>query len=282
MADMWLPLERTRVFPALSAMIFCGPFLSPVIANLIGTSTLAWHWIEWITLIAAGIVLIFMIMLLPETYAPTILQRKAADLWQVTGSQHYRGAQDQQSTLRDRVLESLCLPWLYLSQEPLVMCFSLYLVLIYCVLFGFLPGFNYFFWRSASNDHAHGIYAWSQSTTGLAFLPMRVGSMLALVPPYWIYSRYTRQVEQDSVRPQERLIHAMMGAPRLPVSVLWIAYTSKPSISFWCALVASGVFGFARITIFISCYQYVIDAYEERCSSALVGMAVTRYIAAGM
>ena len=278
---MWSPIERTWVFPALSAMIFCGPFLSPVFADLIATSTLSWHWIEWITLIAAGVVLSLITILLPETYAPIILGWKAAALRDATGSSKYRGPQDRQTTFIKRTITSTQRPWLYLSQEPIVICLSLYLVLIYCILFGFLPGFNYIFGTTASHGSAHGVYEWPQRITGLSFLPMNIGFLLALVPLYWIYARYKRQVATGSVRPEERLIYAMIGAPLLPVSILLMAYIAKPNISFWCPLVASGVFGFASITIFISCYQYVIDAYEERCSSALVGMTVTRYVAAG-
>jgi hypothetical protein len=39
--------------------------------------------------------------------------------------------------------------------------------------------------------------------------------------------------------------------------------------------------GFAIMGIFISTYQYLIDAYEAHAASALVGITFVRYIVAG-
>lgn len=65
------------------------------------------------------------------------------------------------------------------------------------------------------------------------------------------------------------------------MSIFWLAWTPPTGVSFWCPLVASGIFGFASLTIFISIYQYTIDAYERGCASALVGMTISRYVVGG-
>lgn len=58
--------------------------------------------------------------------------------------------------------------------------------------------------------------------------------------------------------------------------------TNKQSkISIWSPIVASAVFGFGTITVFISSYMYVIDSYDIYAASALGFMTVSRYIAAG-
>lgn len=49
----------------------------------------------------------------------------------------------------------------------------------------------------------------------------------------------------------------------------------------WSPIVASGVFGFGTITVFISSYMYIIDSYSIFAASALGFMTVSRYIAAG-
>ena len=57
--------------------------------------------------------------------------------------------------------------------------------------------------------------------------------------------------------------------------------TSQKSFSIWSPIVASAVFGFGTITVFISSYMYVIDSYDTYAASALGFMTVSRYCAAG-
>ena len=82
--------------------------------------------------------------------------------------------------------------------------------------------------------------------------------------------------------PGERLSHALIGAPVLPISIFWMGWTSWPGVSLWSPLVASVAFGFAVMQLYISCYQYIIDSYEIFAASALVGMTLTRYCVVGL
>ena len=60
----------------------------------------------------------------------------------------------------------------------------------------------------------------------------------------------------------------------------WSAYSS---VSIWSPILSCIPTGFAILGIFISTYQYLIDAYEAHAASALVGVTFVRYIvSAGM
>lgn len=62
-----------------------------------------------------------------------------------------------------------------------------------------------------------------------------------------------------------------------------MGWTAYPSISVWSPILSCIPSGFAILAIFISTYQYLIDAYELHAASALVGVTFVRYIvAAGM
>lgn len=82
---------------------------------------------------------------------------------------------------------------------------------------------------------------------------------------------------KHKVVPEERLDHAIFGAPILPISIFWIGWSSWSSVSIWSPLAGSVAFGFAVMQLYISCYQYIIDSYEIFAASALVGMTLTRY-----
>lgn len=60
-----------------------------------------------------------------------------------------------------------------------------------------------------------------------------------------------------------------------------MGWTNYPSISPWSGLVSSVLFGYCILCIFISTYQYIIDAYETYAASALASLTLIRYVAAG-
>ncbi|KAK4921695.1 hypothetical protein LTR28_012736, partial [Elasticomyces elasticus] len=87
----------------------------------------------------------------------------------------------------------------------------------------------------------------------------------------------------DRLPPEFRLWYAMLGgAVAIPVSLFWMGWTSYPEISIWSPLAASVVFGYGILCIFITSYQYIIDAYETFAASALVSVTLVRYLASGI
>ena len=61
-----------------------------------------------------------------------------------------------------------------------------------------------------------------------------------------------------------------------------MGWTTNPSISYWSPLVASVLFGYGILCIFISSYQYIIDSYEAYAASALASLTLIRYTASGL
>lgn len=60
-----------------------APFLGPVLGPIAGgyvTERCGYRWVYWIQFIYAGVMTILSIIVVPETYAPTILRRRARSL----------------------------------------------------------------------------------------------------------------------------------------------------------------------------------------------------------
>ena len=158
------------------------------------------------------------------------------------------------------------------------MLVALYLTVIYIILFTFLDGYNYIFAQT---------YGFSEGITGLAFVGIAIGLCGAslLVPIIYIWAkRDLARIEAaggDRLPPEFRLWFGMLGAPAVPISMFWMGWTAYPSISPWSPLVASVLFGYGILCIFISCYQYIIDTYESFSASALASITLIRYVAAG-
>jgi len=167
------------------------------------------------------------------------------------------------------------------AQEPIIILFALYLTIVYIILFGFLAGYTYVFERT---------YSLSQGITGILFLGIGVGLCLATALVPLIYKWAKRDLaamasahpdQTPRLQPEFRLWFAMLGAPAVPISLFWMAWTAYPSISLASPLLASVLFGYGILTIFISTYQYIIDSYEIYAASALSMVTLVRYIASG-
>lgn len=279
MADLFDPLARTYVFPVCACLSFLGPFSAPMVGNFIGQSDISWRWSEWTTLILAGLITITIALFVPETYAPILLQWKAKTLREAIGDDRYKAEHElSDMTFLKRLLQNAYRPAQMIIKETIVMLFSLYLTVIYIILFGFLVGYDFIF------GEVHNL---KQGQVGICFLGMNVSFLIALaiVPGIYIhYCRKVRAAEQQGreTPPEQRLWYAMIGAPWLPISLFWMAWTSYPHISLWSSVVATTFFGFAVQCVFITTYQYLIDTYEKYAASALVAATLLRYLCAGV
>ncbi|EXA41372.1 hypothetical protein FOVG_09864 [Fusarium oxysporum f. sp. pisi HDV247] len=275
-ADLWDPVEKTFAFPAYAIPAFAGPMIGQIMGSYIPV-TLGWRWLEWLMLILGGAVLAIVLLFQPETYGNLILSWKASVLRKETGDERYRSPLEmKRESLGQRLKISMYRPFAMFYSELIIILVSLYLTVIYIVLFTFLEGYAYIFGET---------YGISEGLTSLCWAGMLVGIVLVgfIVPV--IYSLTAKAQSRDNstgFAPEMRLWYTMLGgAPAVPISLFWMGWTSNPAISIWSPLIASVLFGFGITTIFIVSYMYLIDSYDTYSASALGFLVFTRYVVAG-
>lgn len=94
-----------------------GPVLGPFIGGFV-TQYLGWRWMCWIALMLSGVALVFA-LILKETYAPTILQKKAARLRKETGDSRWWSRYDQKASLYEILKLNLSRPFVMAVTEPI-------------------------------------------------------------------------------------------------------------------------------------------------------------------
>ncbi|GAB1207148.1 hypothetical protein APSETT445_005858 [Aspergillus pseudonomiae] len=175
-ADLWNPLEKTLTFPLYAITSFGGPIFGPVIASYMGQGTLSWRWTNWIMLIMSGLVMGLILLFQPETYGPLLLKWKAAHLRQVTGDNRYRSQMDvQKIALLDRILGACKRQFALTVHEPIILLISLYMTVIYIVLFTFFDGYPFIF---------QDVYGLSQGLTNIVW----VAIYMYVIDSYDIYA----------------------------------------------------------------------------------------------
>lgn len=116
-ADMVDDDHRALAISVWSLGPLNGPVLGPVIGGFV-TQYLGWRWMCWIALMFSAVALAFAIIL-KETYAPTLLQKKAAKLRKETGDERWWSRYDQKASLFEILKLNLSRPFVMAVTEPI-------------------------------------------------------------------------------------------------------------------------------------------------------------------
>lgn len=233
--------------------------------------TVGWRWVEGVMALFTGALWLFGTLVVPETYSPVILRRRATKLSKITGKNYISILETRQgkTTAKGAFQKSLARPWALLFLEPIVLLISIYMAILYGTLYMLFGAFPIVF------QQARG---WSEGISGLAFLGVAVGMFIGVGYSVWDNSRYMRvEDEHDGEAPPEtRLPPAIVGSVALPIGMFWFAWTNYPSIHWIVCIIGTAPFGFAIVLVFLSCMNYLIDSYTTYAASVLAANSVLR------
>lgn len=234
-------------------------------------SYLGWRWTAWITLIASGAFMILAFIVVPETYGPVILQQRAARLRVETKNWAYHATLDENPPkLGDIGTRYLLRPFQMLFLEPILLLVTIYLALIYGILYLTFEAYPISFQEVRGWSHA-GVAA-------LPFLSILVGVFIGgAIIVFVTKTRFARKMKQQGrVVPEERLPPMILGSILLPIGLFWFGWTSNKNIS-WVPQVIAGVpIGAGILVIFMQGLNYIIDVYLMYANSAIAGNTLVR------
>jgi hypothetical protein len=222
--------------------------------------------------IFTGVIWLTCAFLVPETYAPVLLRRRAEALSKKTGKV-YKSSSDVEkgsSSIGSVFKTALTRPWILLLREPIVLLLSIYMAIIYGTLYMLFAAFPIVYQQGRG---------WSQGIGGLAFIGVAVGMIGAVAYSIWDNKRYNRVIdasESGIAAPEARLPPAFIGSIAIPVGLFWFAWTNSPSIHWIVSIIASAPFGFGIVLVFLSIMNYLIDAYLVYAASVLAANSVLR------
>jgi MFS transporter, DHA1 family, multidrug resistance protein len=272
-ADFWDPVDRGIAVSIFAAATFIGPVAGPIVGGFVTQSHLGWRWTAWLALIMAAFFGRIAVLVVPETYAGTILQRRAARLRHETKNWalHSKLA-EQRVTASDILAKYLYRPFKMLILEPILLLISIYLALIYGILYLFFEAYPISFQEERG---------WNLGVGALPFLGITIGVVIGAVVVSWITkTRFARKLEKHGrVIPEERLPPMILGGMMLPVGLFWLAWTSNKNIT-WVPQVIAGVpIGMGIFMIFMQGIKYLIDVYLMFANSAVAANTIVRSLA---
>jgi len=234
-----------------------------------------WKSMYWLIVAMSGALFFVVLFFYDETYAPTLLGRRAKRLRKETGDPSYATAQERlRRPASEIVFEALARPLLMLTTELIMICFTAYLCLIYALLYGFFFAYPIIFAKG------HGFNA---GQTGLTFFGILIGIVAVAVVACPVQERYYARKCAESptgqTAPESRLPLMMVNAVVLPVSLGIFAATSDPSTHWAGPLVAGVPFGFGLVGCYIAGNTYLVDVYSQYGASAMAAKTFARSMA---
>ncbi|KAK4225521.1 putative transporter mfs2 [Podospora fimiseda] len=268
-ADMFNANERGAASGIFSMAPFLGPAIGPIVGGFLG-ETKGWRWIQGLMAIFTGVLWILGSLYVPETYAPVILRKRAANLSKLTGKV-YISKMDLgvTKTKMEQFKTNIYRPWQLLFNEPIVFLTSIYLSLVYGTLYMMFGAFPIVFQINRG---------WSPGIGGLAFVGIAVGMVFAVMYAFVDNKRYMRVAAENggSAPPEARLPLAIIGSVFLPIGLFWFAWTNGPEIHWIVPIIASAFFAAGLVGVFLSLLTYMIDSYTVYAASVLAANSVLR------
>ncbi|KAI0761141.1 MFS general substrate transporter [Irpex lacteus] len=272
-SDIWDNEERGFAIALFAAAPYGGPVLGPIVGGFVG-ETVGWRWIFWVSMIFAGVMFLLKCTM-PETYAPIILKRRAVALRKETGDKNICTEQELFKVPFSQMMQdTLIRPFEMLVTEPILLLLSMYIALIYGLLYAFFFSFPVVF----GDD-----YHWNDGLVGLTFISVWIGLGMALAVMPWLQRDYMRRAAArgGKAEPEDRLLGMMVGSIWVPISMFIFGWTAPPAVmpggGNWVGPVSSGIpFGFGMVVIYFSANAYIIDAFPGYVASALAAKTVVR------
>ncbi|KAF3769436.1 putative MFS transporter [Cryphonectria parasitica EP155] len=264
LADLWDPLPRGVAVAGFASATFLGPVLGPIVGGYVTMSHLGWRWTQWITLIVGLSLLLVYFVMVPETYSPVLLSRRAKERKQVASA-------PTTALVKVRELARLYVfkPWMMVAQEPILALVTLHM--------GFIYGFFYLSFEAypITFEQQRG---WNLGVGALPFLGITVGVLtgVAIIILHTKTRMQRKMQEHAGDVPEERLVPMILGSILLPIGMFWFGWTSSPTMTWVPQVISGGFIGCGILLVFLQGLNYLIDVYKMNANSAIAINAMFR------
>ncbi|TVY81423.1 Efflux pump radE [Lachnellula suecica] len=182
--DMMPPENRGVAMSLWSVGPLLGPVIGPVCAGFL-VEALGWRW--------AGSATIISFLVFRKTYAPELLEQKAARLRKETGNMGYKSKLKTSGTPRQVFLRAIVRPTRMYFLSGLVATMATYIAVVYGFLYILFTTFTFVY-----EDN----YGYSSEGAGLSFIAGGVGNLLGLLTTGVVSDKIMQRKKARNETPQ--------------------------------------------------------------------------------
>jgi hypothetical protein len=179
-----------------------------------------------------------------ETYAPVLLERKAASLRSQTGDASYRSRFDKGLPRKEMFYMAGVRPFKLLFLSPIVLIMTLFGAVSY--------GYLYLMFTTISAIFID-TYGWPQQLTGLAYLGFGIGCIIGLLVTGSVANKIAaKHSAQGRFTPESRLGPMLVACWLLPIGLFWYGWSAEKHVYWIMALIGTAIFGCGLMSVFVS------------------------------
>ncbi|KIK52998.1 hypothetical protein GYMLUDRAFT_49575 [Collybiopsis luxurians FD-317 M1] len=280
--DTFHPEERGKAMATYALGPMIGPAVGPVIGAWIA-GRVSWRWVFWSTSIFDVAVQVLGAILLQETFAPVLLERKASKMAKSFRADPEKGS-GRVPTFHT-VFESETRNWKYIVQTALVRPFMLFLrepiLQLLGVYMAFIYGIFYLFITTMPEIFTD-IYHESIGIMGLNYLALGLGCVFAS----WFNSKtmdkiyvHFKQKNHGVGEPEYRVPTIVPASIFFPVGIFVAGWAAQEHVHW--IVVDIGIFciGVGMILAFQSIQIYVVDVFTLYAASGIAAVSCLRSLA---
>lgn len=276
-SDLFYGPELSLPMSVYSGSPFLGPVIGPIIGGFINEHT-NWRWTWYVQIIWAAIELVLLVFVVPETYSPVLLKRKAQRLRKETGDDRIRAKLELEGkSIVKTVMLSVTIPFKLVASEPMALALNTWTSILLGILYMFFSAFPIVF-----SQHGFNL-----QEKGLTFLGIGLGIIVATSMNPLFTAQVARRNERRYAHlppgehrppppPEEHLIKGLYGAVLCPLALFWFAFTTYPSVHWIVPIIASVPFGFGMVLAYSSTFTFLVDVYRPFAASAMASNSFMR------
>ncbi|KAJ3544264.1 hypothetical protein NM208_g3146 [Fusarium decemcellulare] len=248
-----VPLSQRGRAVSLWAM---GPLLGPSIGPIIGgylVEHAGWRWVFRLLAIMGAALGALAAIVMRETYAPVLLQRKVNRLRKETGNTELRSSL---GTRNKKVIKMAAIrPLKLLIGTPMVTFIALYIGIAFGILNLLIATFSFVYVEN---------YGFSEGESGLSFLPAGLGMMVGV--------------------PEVKLVPwlAVPTGLMLSVGLFIYGWTVQYQVHWIVPMVGVAVLSTGMMGVTTCVQNYLIDSYPRYASSGSAAITLFRSLIGGL
>ncbi|KAL4899240.1 hypothetical protein BDW74DRAFT_189493 [Aspergillus multicolor] len=266
-ADMIAQEKRAGIMAVWALGPILGPVVGPVAGGFLAEAE-GWRWVFWVIAITTGVISIGALFAYRESYAPVLLERKAAKLRKETGNTALRSIHDTGRTPKQVFVDAFTRPIKFLFFSPIVFLFSLFATISY--------GYLYLMFTTITGIF-EGQYGWSASIAGLAYLGFGIGSIIGIIISGAVGNKIAMDHTAKGIfKPESRLPPMIFGSLAIPIGLFWYGWSAKAQTHWIVPIIGTGVFAIGLMTVFMVANTYLVDSYLLHAASVTAANTALR------
>lgn len=254
----------------------CGPSLGPLIGAVLSVKA-GWRWTFWFMLIVSGFSFGVLGFFLPETYAPTLMYKRAKKLRELTENDAIKSIDELEEKKLSKNKIAMAYIWRPIEVsivEPVVLLINVYLALVYSVLY---------LWFEAFPIVYREVFGFTIIEEGVCFSSLLVGVILgSFCYVIFIYYKFTlRLLRHENIYPEVFTPMAIVGGALLPCGLFIFAWSATTEAHWIGTLIGAAISGFSNFVIFQTLLNYLGMSFPKYAASVFASNCLWRSVVAG-